>query len=623
MNSDYLEQHDLYRDHFTRRDLPYPTAINIELTTYCNLHCVMCPKTAGIARTPSNRTMPDAVLDKIISEVVPRIFRIDLVGDGEILLVPQLVETVLKAASKFKVLVNASTNGVLLTEPISDMLVKGQLHDLNISLDAADPETYRSIRGADLESVLQNVRILNRIKSRMGSPYPRLQFSMVGMKRNIDQLHDLVDLAARLDAKSIMVQAMGEFDTVPDESAALHDRAHGRACVEKAREAAAHSGIAIHLWPSDQFDEILPFDDSSGLIADAPVRLKDCYFPWDVPYFSTDGSVRPCCAMSPLGDLNTHSFEEIWNGVEYSQLRSMMKSRNPPDECRICPGRGWYRPANCRDELLPGRDDRQFGTGWFETETYKGEHYRWARENAVFFIAGAGPGIMEIEIHTVWDVGTTQTIRIRIDDEPAHTIEFDYGQRRIVRLPVNGTGDLHQVRITGNGWRPVLTVPGELDPRSISVMFYGARMRQGIQPVSFDNAYALRDCRFHETEPDGDLNLDLFWEPGIRFNDCVGQFFHVLPAYSNLQYFRLRQFEILRKLDSLKRFQLDLEFPRPVRAGEIFVQSVRLIPPTGWSPGQYDVYMGLLDRHANRLHPSQSDHMIYRSSIRLGGIRFV
>ena len=620
MNRTYLEQHPKYIQHFSSGEIPFPTAINIELTTYCNLHCIMCPKTSGISRTPSDRHMPESILRQILDEVVPHVFRIDLVGDGEILLVPNMVKKVLASASSHDVLVNASTNGVLLTPQISEMLISGSLHDLNVSLDAADPQMYREIRGSDLDRVLENLSTLNHLKHKHGSQVPHLQFSMVGMKRNIHQLPNLVELAHRYGAESVMVQAMGEFEKVEDESIFLHDKAYGRNCLEKAGSLAREKGIALHLWPEDQFDELPDQLESVHRKQQKSIRRKDCDFPWDVPYFATDGSVRPCCAMPPMGSLMESSFTDIWLGENYNRLRTSLKSDTPPSECVQCPGRGWYDVTTLRSELKPGIDDRQFGTGWFETEEYKGEQYRWARENSVFFIGGTGPGFMEIEIHTVWDIGTTQSIDIRIDDEPSRHISFHYGERRIVRIPVNNNQHLHSVRLTGDGWRPVKTVSGELDPRSLSVMFYGAKMVTMECIVQFSNSVRLLNWGINEPSPSRKHTALLYWDYPSSLSNNPRQFFHFFPVAAHGRHLQIATHELIRKIDKTKRFQIDLDFPKPIHPGEILIQTLTIEAPPKITPGMYAVYSGLVDPNGKRIEPQHTNRDVYRSSIYLGNI---
>ncbi len=580
----------------------------------------MCPKTAGISRTPPNHNMPDQILQQILDEVVPFVFRIDLVGDGEILLVPHLVQKVLETAALHKVLVNASTNGVLLTEKLSEMLVAGGLHDLNLSLDAANDRTYREIRGADLQKVLKNLETLNRVKMAAGSPFPLVQLSMVGMKRNIDQLPDLVNLAADYQAASVMIQAMGEFEAVANESVSLRDRNYGKQCLLKADEIAASRGVKIHLWPPGQFDENQSSASSPSESSRTPSvkRLKDCDFPWDVPYFATDGSVRPCCAMPPLGNLAESSFRDIWMGPQYTLLRTRMKTETPPDECIRCPGRGWYDPIECRSELRPGYDDRQFGTGWFETESYKNEYYRWARENAVFFIAGQGPGLMEIELHTVWDIGTTQSADIQIDCSSARTVSFQFGERRIVRLPVENEENMHTVRISGKGWRPVLTVAGELDPRSLSVMFYGAQMLSMCKPVCFSESVRLHGWELVRNTPAGSYSLRLFGTGTIHASMISDNSFTFFRFHSGSTGLQRQASNFSGSWIDRDVSRLDMNLPKPDHPGEVSLQNITLTPPRNWIPAPCAVFMGLTDVQGKRLKPTLRESTVYRSAIRLG-----
>ncbi len=72
-----------------------------------------------------------------------------------------------------------------------------------------------------------------------------------------------------------------------------------------------------------------------------------CPFLWSDPVVNADGSVAPCCfvndAKHNFGDLNTHTFEEIWNNDLYRYSRSLFTDEEydgPPvesvcDECTL------------------------------------------------------------------------------------------------------------------------------------------------------------------------------------------------------------------------------------------------------------------------------------------------
>ena len=77
-----------------------------------------------------------------------------------------------------------------------------------------------------------------------------------------------------------------------------------------------------------------------------------CTAPWKDSYFASDGTVYPCCLMNEkLGDLRTQSWEEIWNGQMYRNLRRTIHGWNPTAVCRAC----------TLSFGITGGDERQYG----------------------------------------------------------------------------------------------------------------------------------------------------------------------------------------------------------------------------------------------------------------------
>jgi radical SAM protein with 4Fe4S-binding SPASM domain len=53
--------------------------------------------------------------------------------------------------------------------------------------------------------------------------------------------------------------------------------------------------------------------------------VKDCHYPWTWMMVTADGNVRPCCfASGSLGNLNSASAEDIWNGSVAVELRKFI-----------------------------------------------------------------------------------------------------------------------------------------------------------------------------------------------------------------------------------------------------------------------------------------------------------
>ncbi|MDD4870065.1 MAG: SPASM domain-containing protein [Kiritimatiellae bacterium] len=80
------------------------------------------------------------------------------------------------------------------------------------------------------------------------------------------------------------------------------------------------------------------------------LNMKSCTDPLNSTYIAADGSVYACCRMGEtLGNLNSQSWEDVWNGPLYRNLRRTMCSWNPTEVCRHCP---------CWWGILEGDQDR-------------------------------------------------------------------------------------------------------------------------------------------------------------------------------------------------------------------------------------------------------------------------
>lgn len=63
-----------------------------------------------------------------------------------------------------------------------------------------------------------------------------------------------------------------------------------------------------------------------------------CQAPFKNLYLGPNGKASPCCynKWDTLGNYNTHSLEEIWQGKPVQNLRKALKKFNPPTGCEVC-----------------------------------------------------------------------------------------------------------------------------------------------------------------------------------------------------------------------------------------------------------------------------------------------
>jgi radical SAM protein with 4Fe4S-binding SPASM domain len=316
---------------------PLPNALQVEVTSACNLRCAMC---LVRYRPPVNKitgAMPLAMLRRLLGDL-PALRQLTLQGLGEPLLAPDLLEMVRYAKGR-GVRVGFNSNATLLSRRRADELVEAGLDWLHVSLDGAEPGTFEAIRdGASFDAVVGNLAGLAEAKRAAGSDTPWIRAVFVAMRRNVAQLPDLVALLSRIGVAELRVQnlshtfsdtdpsgAYGEIRRYAQEEALWGDgdEASAAAAFDAARRVAARTGVALRLPRTEA--------GTGGR----------CTWPWDSAYVTSQGVVQPCCMVMgddrvALGSLSEQSFPDIWAGAAYQEFRRRLAGDDPPDVCRGC-----------------------------------------------------------------------------------------------------------------------------------------------------------------------------------------------------------------------------------------------------------------------------------------------
>lgn len=178
--------------------------VYIEPTVACNLDCITCFRNDW--EQPIGR-MTEHTFERILAGLQELDPRPDVYfgGIGEPLFHPKTVEWVARV-KQLGVKVELITNGTTLTESVSRKLVESGLDVLWVSLDGASPETYADVRlGAELPTILHNLRRLMRMRSPGHYPKPELGIAFVAMKRNIADLPKIIKIGRSLRAQHFSI----------------------------------------------------------------------------------------------------------------------------------------------------------------------------------------------------------------------------------------------------------------------------------------------------------------------------------------------------------------------------------------------------------------------------------
>ena len=165
------------------------------------------------------------------------------------------------------------------------------------------------------------------------------------MQRNVHEMVDLVELAARLGVEQLNFCHMVSYEGLDmEQESPEHTKALSNYWLERALARPASSGLEVQFAPA-------PFALDGATTTDAPTAgrrgrhqpfLPTPYCPF--PFFHiSHGTGRPRAALSVLprrGALRTGlrdtPIDQIWLGTKFTTLRPRILRHDPPEMCRRC-----------------------------------------------------------------------------------------------------------------------------------------------------------------------------------------------------------------------------------------------------------------------------------------------
>lgn len=299
--------------------LGWPTHLQIEPTTHCNLRCLLCPVNTGLNRPPGH--MDFTVFQKVVDEVGEYVFFILLWDWGEPFLNPQIYDMI-RYASERRIKLISSTNGHLLAQrDHADRVVRSGLDTLIVALDGVTQETYEKYRqGGNLDDVLRGIRTLVARKQALNSKTPLINLRFLVMRHNEHEMPKLPELAKSLGVDALTFNTLNSHCQETDSTR--------RALLEA------------------QYQELLPRNRQYQRFRYTQagdkkrVARNPCKRLWNNPAIHWDGTVTSCFfdygEQRKLGNVKTDTLTAIWRGAQYRKLRRAFR-------------RGWGKLTLCRD----------------------------------------------------------------------------------------------------------------------------------------------------------------------------------------------------------------------------------------------------------------------------------
>jgi Iron-sulfur cluster-binding domain/Radical SAM superfamily len=291
----------LFYPHY-KYHLPLPSVLTIENTNRCNAECVMCPRDT-LSR--KRGFMGFGLFEKIMKEVSSSRRKpvTHLHGFGEPLLDKLLGERIQFAKTCGIERTYIVTNASLLFPETARKIISGGLDKMKISFYGTDEESYNNtMKRLDFRVTFQNIKDLLRIRKEMKRENPRLILQYLPNETNNAKTAEFRSLWGPLIDPSV-----GDCLNVTS----LHNYGGGR----------AYNRLGKKI-------------------------VSVCYFPWTSMSVLWDGRVVTCCmdsnGVQVLGDLNSQTVQEVWNGPVLSGVRDNFRKRDYSNY-PICLSCDWVR----------------------------------------------------------------------------------------------------------------------------------------------------------------------------------------------------------------------------------------------------------------------------------------
>jgi radical SAM protein with 4Fe4S-binding SPASM domain len=318
-----------------------PLEVYIEPTNRCNEFCTTCPRTFFRREPEADLDLPRFVR---ILDQFPGVRRVVLHGVGEPLLARDLPAMVAEAGRRGAVVL-FNSNALALHPRLQRQLVAAGLDELRVSMDAADPSTYRAVRGVDgYDRAMRRTGELCALLRETGAARPRVSMHFIAMRENLPELPAAIARAAALGVRAVTLQRLVYFGRgmAREEHSVMGEEVG--ALLSACEAVAERTGVELQgtgrLGPADS---VRPIDGARP--------WAGCGRPWRSTYVTANGNVLPCC-IAPfstrdydgivLGNLFERPIAEIWNGDRYRAFRDAHRSDSPPEPCRGCGTRWMY-----------------------------------------------------------------------------------------------------------------------------------------------------------------------------------------------------------------------------------------------------------------------------------------
>jgi radical SAM protein with 4Fe4S-binding SPASM domain len=282
--------------------LAKPFTVLIEPTSLCNFRCIQCFQSIKTDSyfTETRGVMPLALFQRVVDQLQQwpgaklKVLKLSLYGEP--MVNPKFSEMVrIAKAADVAERVETTTNASLLSRAVAEQLVQHQLDYARVSIYGSHQAQHNAVTASNvsLESIHENLRVLQEIKKRAGSERPFVSCKMM-------------DAYGEDNGKFIQM-----FSDVADE--VYLDKPHNWIKVD---------GVDfVKTYYKENVQTAI--DD----VAQHSSERVACPMAFTTMAVRSNGAVSPCCVDfiggTNLGNVNENSLQDLWNSDAWFEFQKM------------------------------------------------------------------------------------------------------------------------------------------------------------------------------------------------------------------------------------------------------------------------------------------------------------
>lgn len=327
--------------------------IHLELTNRCNFSCVFCPD--------GKMTRKRGVMDEALAlSALDQISELDLAEKvtfhvmGEPLLHPRFFP-ILDHARARGLAVGLTTNGALLKPETIQALAERDLHQIDISLQTPDRESFLATRGTRMDFEDYRARILDLLAACASRPSPPI------FKVRIMTTSFAKKMREQLGIPNFMGNSAALRSTIVEWAGTIYQRlglnGDREKLARKLKRIGIHGWNVIEISPNVFIETYVLTDWGNAFAGDEIIEAEHGYCFGMRDHFAIlySGEVVLCCVdfdgRTSIGNLKDSSLLEILRGEELGRImKGFRRGRLVNPYCRRCLGSGsrfgsWVKPA--------------------------------------------------------------------------------------------------------------------------------------------------------------------------------------------------------------------------------------------------------------------------------------